>query len=69
MTNDPTASSSTPLDAVVAAELARMGQRAVKIPAAEWEAFEAWIAQPPRPSSALVELFRRSPACADDPTK
>jgi hypothetical protein len=36
-------------------------RRVVTIPAKDWEAFEAWAAQPPRLIAELEELARRPP--------
>lgn len=47
--------------AVEAAESAMLERRVVTIPAADWEAFEAWAREPARDIPALRELARRKP--------
>ena len=45
--------------ALGAAELELLDRSKVVIPAEQWEAFEAWVAAPPKPNSGLKELARR----------
>lgn len=51
--------------AVEAAEMAVMDRRAVTIPAADWERFEAWARQPAREIPALRDLARHRPKWRD----
>lgn len=48
--------------AVEAAEAEMLHRGVVKIPAADWEAFETWVKRPAEPVPALAELARRTPA-------
>jgi len=45
--------------AVEAAETEVLARSVVTIPAADWEAFEAWIHRPAEPNPPLSELARR----------
>lgn len=47
--------------ALEAAELEVLKRSVVTIPAKDWEAFEAWVARPAEPSSALKRLARKTP--------
>lgn len=48
--------------ALEAAEAEVLERRTIIIPAADWEAFEAWIARPAEVIPALAELARRKPS-------
>lgn len=47
--------------ALEAAEIDVLERRIVAIPAADWEAFEAWADRPPQKIAALEELARTNP--------
>jgi uncharacterized protein (DUF1778 family) len=51
--------------ALEAAELALLDQRAVTIPAADWDRFEAWARAPAKPVPALQRLSGIRPAWQD----
>ena len=48
--------------ALEAAEAAMLERPIVRIPAKDWEAFEAWANRPPQRIAALEELARTEPA-------
>jgi uncharacterized protein (DUF1778 family) len=47
--------------AIEAAEADVLTRSIVTIPAADWEAFEAWANRPAEPIAAVVELMKRTP--------
>jgi uncharacterized protein (DUF1778 family) len=47
--------------ALDAAEIDVLERRIVSIPAADWEAFEAWARRPARKNAALKRLLRTPP--------
>ena len=51
--------------ALAAAEIELIEHRIVTIPAVDWEKFEAWAHQPPKPVPALRELAAIRPAWQD----
>jgi uncharacterized protein (DUF1778 family) len=51
--------------ALESAEIDRLSQAIVTIPAKDWEAFESWIRRGPRTILALRELGRRKPTWED----
>jgi uncharacterized protein (DUF1778 family) len=48
--------------AVEAAETEVLGRRVVTIAAADWEAFESWLARPAETIAGLAELAKRIPS-------
>ena len=48
--------------AIEAAEADVLTRSIVTIPAADWEAFEAWVNRPAQPSAAVVDLMKRQPS-------
>lgn len=50
--------------ALEAAEISLLERSVVTIPAADWDAFEAWVAKPAKSIPALQKLARKRPTWA-----